>query len=116
AERVRLGAVADLSSLADVLLARRLISPYQADRVRAGAGNGLVLRHYRVLDKIGSGGMGTVFKAEHQRFRTPVAVKALLVDGSKFRRAVDRFFREVRAVAYLKHPNVVAAIDAGEEP
>ena len=116
ADRVRLGAAADLPALADVLAARRLLTPYQADRVRAGAVNGLVLGNYRVLDKIGSGGMGTVFKAEHQRFRTPVAVKALFVDGAKYRRAVDRFFREVRAVAFLKHPNVVAAIDAGEEP
>lgn len=115
ADRLRLASAPDLPALADALLAARLLTPYQAARVRAGAVNGLVLGNYRVLDKLGSGGMGTVYKAEHKQFRTPVAVKALALDG-KNRRAVDRFFREARAVTFLKHPHVVAAVDAGEEP
>ena len=107
----------DLPTLAETLVARRLLTPYQAGRVRAGVVNGLVLGNFRVLERIGSGGMGVVFRAEHQTFRTPAAIKALLhVDEVKNRRSIERFFVEVRAVAGLKHPNIVAAIDAGVEP
>ncbi len=114
--RAQISAAADLPALVDALTAKRLLTPYQAIRVRAGAVNGLVLGNYRVLEKIGTGGMGVVFRGEHLTFRTPVAIKALYVEGQKHRRSVDRFFLEVRAVATLKHPNIVAAIDAGEEP
>ncbi|HET6572640.1 MAG TPA: HD domain-containing phosphohydrolase [Fimbriiglobus sp.] len=107
---------AGLPALAEALLARRLVTPYQAGCVRAGAVNGLVLGNYRVLEKVGTGGMGVVFRAEHRKLRTPVAVKALVADGGKTPAGAERFFREVRAVASLRHPNVVAAIDAGEEP
>jgi response regulator RpfG family c-di-GMP phosphodiesterase len=116
ADRDGLFRLPDLDHLAAALTALRLLTPYQAGRVRAGAVNGLVLGNYRVLEKIGSGGMGLVFRAEHVKLRNPVAVKALFVDGGTHRRAIDRFFLEVRAVASLRHPNIVAAIDAGEEP
>jgi len=115
-DQTQIAAAVDLASLVEALAVRRLLTPYQALRIRAGAVNGLVLGNYRVLDKIGAGGMGVVFRGEHLTFRTPVAIKALYVDGQKHRRSVDRFFLEVRAVATLKHPNIVAAVDAGEEP
>ncbi len=116
ADRDALAAIRDLGALADALVARRLLTPYQAGRVRGGSVNGLVLGNFRVLEKIGAGGMGVVFRAEHQSLRTPAAIKALFADGAKNRRGIDRFFVEVRAVATLRHPNIVAAIDAGEEP
>ena len=116
ADRDSLAAVRDLPGLADALVAKRLLTAYQAGRVRAGAVNGLILGNFRVLEKIGSGGMGVVFRAEHQSLKTPAAIKALFVDGTKNRRGIERFFVEVRAVATLRHPNIVAAIDAGEEP
>ena len=116
AARDRLAALADLPALAGALLAARLLSVYQAARVRSGSVEGLVLGNYRVLEKVGSGGMGVVFRAEHVTLRTPAAVKALYVDGAKNRRSVERFFLEVRAVRSLRHPNVIAYLDAGEEP
>ena len=117
AERERVLVADGLPALAEALVARRLLTPYQAGRVRAGVVNGLVLGNFRVLERVGSGGMGVVFRAEHQTFRTPAAIKALLhVDEVKNRRSIERFFVEVRAVAGLKHPNIVAAIDAGVEP
>ncbi|OWK39354.1 protein kinase domain-containing protein [Fimbriiglobus ruber] len=107
----------NLHALADALLTRRLVTPYQAGRIRAGVVNGLVLGNYRILGKIGAGGMGTVFRAEHKKLKTPVAVKAMFADGAPGHRlGIERFFVEVRAVAALRHPNVVAAVDAGEEP
>jgi response regulator RpfG family c-di-GMP phosphodiesterase/serine/threonine protein kinase len=109
-------AAPDLATLAELLLSRRLLTAYQAGRVRTGAVNGLVLGNYRVLDRIGTGGMGVVYRAEHRKLRTPVAIKALYADARVNPTAAERFFREVRAVATLRHPNVVAAIDAGEEP
>ena len=115
ADRDRLAACRDLPTLAEALLAARLVSVYQAARVRSGAVNGLILGNYRVLEKIGCGGMGVVFRAEHVTLRTPAAVKALYVDGVKNRRSVERFFLEVRAVRTLRHPNIIAYLDAGEE-
>ena len=115
-DRQAVAGCADLPALAEALLVRRLVTPYQAGRVRAGAVNGLVLGNYRVLEKVGSGGMGVVYRAEHRKLRTPVAVKALYADAGKTPAGAERFYREVRAVATLRHPNVVAAIDAGEEP
>jgi response regulator RpfG family c-di-GMP phosphodiesterase len=114
--RDRLAAAPGLPALAEALLAARLVTVYQAARVRSGAVQGLILGNYRVLDKVGSGGMGVVFRAEHVTLRTPAAVKALYVDGVKNRRSVERFFLEVRAVRGLRHPNIIAYLDAGEEP
>ena len=116
AERVALAATRDLDALASALTSHRLLTPYQATRVRAGAVAGLVLGNYRLLERIGSGGMGVVYRAEHLSFRTPAAIKALAAEGPGARQAVSRFFVEARAIATLKHPNIVAAIDAGEEP
>jgi response regulator RpfG family c-di-GMP phosphodiesterase len=57
-----------------------------------------------------------VYQAEHKQLRTPVAVKALPPHPDQNPRTLARFFVEARAVGRLKHPNIVAAIDAGEEP
>jgi len=67
---------------------------------------------YRVIKRLGQGGMGTVYRAEHRMMRRPVAIKVInraLVDSPD---AVGRFEREVRAAAQLDHPNVVKAYDA----
>src|SRR6185295_5888321 len=69
-----------------------------------------------VLDRIGAGGMGVVYRGEHRQLRTPVAIKALHPAPDQSPRALARFFQEARAVGQLRHPNIVAAIDAGEEP
>jgi response regulator RpfG family c-di-GMP phosphodiesterase len=115
ADRERVAAAPDLPALADALTARRLVTPFQAGRIKVGNVAGLVLGNYRLLEKVGAGGMGVVYRAEHVKLKQPAAVKALVHDG-RHRRGIDRFFLEVRAVATLRHPNIVAAIDAGEEP
>ena len=115
-DRLALDREPDGDTALDRLAALGLVTAYQAERVRAGRTHGLVLGNYRVLDRIGSGGMGTVFKAEHRRLRQTVAVKALHPGPDPGSRALARFFREARAVARLRHPNIVAVTDAGEEP
>jgi len=76
---------------------------------------GATLGNYVILDKIGEGGMGTVFRAEHRRMLREVAIKVLSPDFMRSPQAPQRFHREVRVAAKLTHPNIVAAYDADED-
>ena len=69
---------------------------------------------YLLLEKIGAGGMGEVYKAEHRHMERVVAVKMLHAQLLDSPQAIERFRREVRAAAKLSHPNIVTAHDAGE--
>src|SRR5438094_9405918 len=60
-----------------VLLRHNLLTEYQVSRIEAGNTFGLVLGNYRILDQLGFGGMGTVFRGEHSVLRRPVAIKVL---------------------------------------
>jgi response regulator RpfG family c-di-GMP phosphodiesterase len=100
-----------------------LLNEYQAARISAGKMFGLVLGNYRVLERLGAGGMGVVFRAEHIRMRRQVAIKVVPMysteDDLHHERESPlllRFFAEIRAAAQLQHPNIVAAIDVGEVP
>jgi putative two-component system response regulator len=106
----------DKSAIRDKLVEQGLLTEYQADRLEAGTTHGLVLGSYRVLSRLGAGNMGVVFKAEHRRLRKLVAIKVLPIYQDEDLRLLDRFFTEMRAVAYLQHPNIVSALDAGETP
>jgi serine/threonine protein kinase len=90
-----------------------LMTAFQAKLIKAGRTFGLVLGDYRLLERLGSGGMGTVYKAEHTVLRKIVAIKVVrhadVEDPSQLR----RFTAEMRTVAQLHHPNIVAATDAG---
>ena len=68
---------------------------------------------YRIIAKIGEGGMGVVYRAHDDRLRRDVAVKVLLTDAARDDDLVARFDREARAVAALSHPNIVAIHDVG---
>ena len=72
------------------------------------------LGDYRIVDRLGSGGMGTVYRAVHERMGREVAVKLLRPEIQKNPALLQRFDREVRAAAKLSHPNIVAALDARE--
>jgi serine/threonine protein kinase len=75
----------------------------------------LILGNFRILDRIGAGGMGIVFKAEHLDMRRHVAIKVLPESSNQDDRVLRRFYNEMRAVAQLMHPNTVAALDAGKD-
>ena len=72
------------------------------------------LRDYKLLEQVGRGGMGTVFRATHDHLQKTVAVKLLPPERTSNPHAVARFRREMRAVGHLDHPNIVVAHDAGE--
>jgi eukaryotic-like serine/threonine-protein kinase len=88
-----------------------LLTPYQADEVAAGRGDGLWLGAYRVLNRLGKGGMGHVYLAEHAVLGRLVAVKVLSDSLRADPGARRRFVREARAAAALDHPNIVHVSD-----
>lgn len=101
-------------ALGEALVEAKLLTTYQLDRVRAGTTHGLVLGSYRVLDKLGAGGMGVVFVCEHHLLKRRAAVKVLPVDDDCPPALRQRFYAEMRVLAEMHHPNVVMAFDAGE--
>jgi response regulator RpfG family c-di-GMP phosphodiesterase len=104
----------DPRRLLALLREHRLLTDYQASRLETGNSFGLVLGNYRVLDRLGSGGMGVVFLAEHIRLRRQVAIKVLHPSHADHLLLLERFYSEIQAVARLNHPNVVTALDVGE--
>ncbi len=72
------------------------------------------LGQYRLISKLGQGGMGAVYAAEHLLLKRPVAVKLLSKTRIQSARAASRFRREIEAIGKLDHPNIVRATDAGE--
>jgi serine/threonine protein kinase/DNA-binding NarL/FixJ family response regulator len=104
----------DVESLGQLLVESGKLTPYQAQAACNGAAKGLIIGNYIVLDRLGAGGMGTVYKAIHRRMKRVVAVKVLARSVSQNASFLGRFQREVEAVARLNHPNVVQAFDADE--
>jgi serine/threonine-protein kinase len=90
-----------------------LLTPFQAKLILQGKYKGFRIGPYRILDQIGTGGMGQVFLAEHTAMRRRVAVKVLPARLAVDPAGVERFYREARAVAALDHPNIVRAYDVG---
>jgi serine/threonine-protein kinase len=101
--------------LAIQLIKRQWLSPYQANQILQGRGKGLLVGPYVLMERIGTGGMGEVFKAHHRRLCRLAAVK--VVSGERLARtnAAQRFLREAEAAARLSHPNIVAVYDFGIE-
>jgi serine/threonine protein kinase len=102
-------------ALARSFVEKKWLTRFQAERLLAGRNTGFLLGPYRILDRLGRGGMGRVFKAEHITLKRVVALKVLAPHLLDSERARKLFLREVRAAAQLVHPNVVAAYDASEE-
>ena len=96
------------------LVKQEFLTKLQAAAVLQGKTQNLIFGDYVVLEKLGSGGMGQVFKARHKPTQKNVALKVLSADAVKNRRMVERFKKEARAVARLKHPNIVRAYEAGK--
>jgi formylglycine-generating enzyme required for sulfatase activity/tRNA A-37 threonylcarbamoyl transferase component Bud32 len=99
--------------LADRLVEQGVLTGYQAKQVLAGDGAELLLGPYLVLDRLGTGGMGAVYKALHRALGRIDAVKVVRDDILENEEAVKRFAREARAAAQLRHRNVVLVYDAG---
>ena len=105
---------ADAEGLARDLIERALLTAYQARKLYRGQGADLFLNQYILLDKLGEGGMGEVFKAKHTRLDRDVALKIIRRERLANPDTVRRFRREIRAAAALAHENVVLAYDADQ--
>lgn len=104
----------DGNAVAERLVATGRLTPFQAASVRERHFRELVVGNYQILDRLGSGGMGTVYKARHRRMKRVVAIKVLTRTTGQPATHLLRFQREVEALARLSHPNIVMAHDADE--
>lgn len=106
------GSAKDATDLARELVRKKKLTRFQVEEVSKGKGKSLILGNYILMEQIGAGGMGQVFKARHRRMDRFVAVKLLPAAMTKDNAAIARFEREVKAAAKITHPNIVAAHDA----
>jgi serine/threonine protein kinase/WD40 repeat protein len=104
----------DPRALARELLRREWLTAFQANRLLQGRGQELLLGSYVLLEQVGSGGMGEVFKARNRKLGRVAALKVIRRERLADDAAVRRFHREIRAAAQLTHPNIVLAYDADQ--
>jgi phosphate ABC transporter phosphate-binding protein len=105
----------DGEALAGRLVQSGKLTPYQAVALLEGRPADLQIGAYEVLDLLGKGAMGTVYKARHRTMKRVVAVKVLAREVAQSGTFAQRFQREVETLAHLSHPNIIMAFDAGED-
>lgn len=105
----------DIDKLAEVYRSNNLLTQWHIDKLKTGKYKGFFLGKYKLLGHIGTGGMSSVYLAEHVQMHDKRAIKVLprhrVADASY----LDRFKREARAIAALNHPNIVRAFDIDNE-
>jgi eukaryotic-like serine/threonine-protein kinase len=103
------------SKLAGRLVRDGMLTFFQAEQILQGKYKRFTIGKYKVLEKLGVGGMGQVFLCEHAKMKRRVAVKVLPIAKSEDEAATERFYREARAAAALDHPNIVRAFDVDQD-
>jgi WD40 repeat protein/serine/threonine protein kinase len=108
------GRSANPEAVAKAMVQRGWLTPFQAEQLLEGQAQALVVGPYHLLEPVGEGGMGQVYKARHKLMNRIVALKLIRPEYLMSPAALSRFRREVQAVAKLTHPNIVLAFDAAE--
>jgi eukaryotic-like serine/threonine-protein kinase len=101
--------------LAGRLIRDGIITHFQAEQFLQGKCKGMILGSYKVLERLGSGGMALVYLCEHAHLQRRVAMKVLPTNNAKDAEYLKRFYREARATAALEHPNIVRAYDVDQD-
>jgi serine/threonine protein kinase len=101
-------------ALARDMIKSNLLTKYQAEQILGGRTKHLVMGKYQILEKIGAGGMGQVYKAYHSGTGRVVAIKVILSKSKIDPEVVRRFEREVKAAAKLVHQNIITVFDADQ--
>ena len=104
----------DARPLAKQLVQRGLLTVYQINRLFAGHGKELAIGNYRVLDRLGQGGLSTVYKARHVEYDLTVALKIIRPEVLTNVEGRQQFLQEIEAMARLDHPNIVQFCDADQ--
>jgi eukaryotic-like serine/threonine-protein kinase len=101
---------------ADALIRGGLLTRFQAEKLLSGRWRGFIISgKYRLLERLGAGGMGAVYLCEHILMGRRVALKVLPINQAEDPASLARFYREARAVARLDHPHIVRAHDIDHE-
>src|SRR6266851_4437367 len=103
------------SKLAGYMVRDGLLTNFQAEQLLLGKWRRFNIGKYKVLERLGAGGMGSVYLCEHKLMRRRVAVKVLPTAKAEDPASLERFYREARAVAALDHPNIVRAYDIDQD-
>ncbi len=106
--------VKDSGILASNLTKAGLLTEWQSEKLLQGRHKGFYLGKYKLLNHIGTGGMGSVYLAEHQVMRHRVAIKLLPSHLAAQTSYIERFHQEARAAAALTHPNIIRAYDVDQ--
>jgi len=109
------GGLTDVRKLAGSMVRDGLLTYFQAEQFMLGKWRGFTIGKYKLLERVGFGGMGQVFLCEHMYMRRRVAIKVLPPAKAEEPAALGRFYREARAAAALDHPNIVRTHDIDQD-
>lgn len=106
----------DWNIVSQELVYRQWLTPYQMSKIMRGKTSDLILGSYVLCEPVGEGAMGVIYKARNWKLDTTAAVKIIRSHRSCDPAAVARFFREIRTLGTIRHPNILHALDADYEP
>jgi serine/threonine protein kinase len=109
------GVPSDPQKFAGLLVRDAVLTYFQAEQLLQGKYKRFTIGKYKVLEKLGAGGMAQVFLCEHKLMRRRVAIKVLPTAKAEDESSLQRFYREARAVAAVDHPNIVRAYDIDQD-
>jgi serine/threonine protein kinase len=109
------GGQPDARGTADAMVRDGLLTSFQAEQFLLGKWRGFTIGKYKLLERVGVGGMGQVFLCEHLFMKRRVAVKVLPPAKAEHPSALGRFYREARAAGSLAHPNIVRTHDIDQD-